>query len=278
MSNSYEFKTDAARVYCLAFPSFEEDEFARFLHDVGQTWRSTSGASKGENLVEVAGRICYMSFGERQSTRTNREYIVNLLSQGHESVLEHATWTFLITGVSRSFSHQLVRHRPGFSFSQLSQQYHDERNSTLVIPSAIQRDPLLLAVWSDTVGRAQWAYRELLNALESPDEGRVTGPGREWRRRVRSAARSVLPEATATKIVVTANARALRHFFEVRGGLVGDEEMRRVSALLLDVVNQTAPNLFFDFEIRQHSDDLPIVVRVQGEGRNENAPSSVDDG
>ena len=108
-----------------------------FLNDEGTNWRRTQGATGIEELIEVSGRVCYMSFGPDQSPRPNRDYVANLLRMRHESVLEHASWTLLLTGVSRAFTHQLVRHRAGFSYSQLSQQYHDERDATFVEPSSL---------------------------------------------------------------------------------------------------------------------------------------------
>src|SRR5262245_42749329 len=130
----------APRLYIAGRPSFDQEEIERFLGDENSTWRTTDRARSAENIVEIAGRICYMSFGDRQSPRDNTQYIQNLISQGHESVLEHAVWSFILTDVSRSFTHQLVRHRVGFSYSQLSQQYHDEENSQSAIPSVVLSD------------------------------------------------------------------------------------------------------------------------------------------
>src|SRR5689334_13364185 len=113
-------------VYLISSPRFKIAEFNRFLAAERLQWKRTPHSAPAEELVEVSGRICYLSFGALQSPRSNREYIQNLIDREHESVLEHASWTFLLTGVSRAFTHQLVRHRVGFSFSQLSQQYHDE--------------------------------------------------------------------------------------------------------------------------------------------------------
>src|SRR6266540_1094207 len=85
-------------------PDFDASAFQAYLTSESLEWVRTPGATNAEELIEVAGRLCYMSFGERQSPRTNAEYIHNLVQQGHESVLEHVEWTFLLTGVSRSFS------------------------------------------------------------------------------------------------------------------------------------------------------------------------------
>jgi thymidylate synthase (FAD) len=200
-----------------------------------------------------------MSFGSKQSSRTNAEYISNLIRNGHESVLEHAVWTFALLGVSRAFTHQLVRHRVGFSFSQLSQQYHDETDAEFVRPQGIESVPRAAAAWDRAILEARNAYRELLKALEAGTDKESRKRAEEVRA-IRSAARSVLPNATKTAVVITANARALRHFLKLRGGILGDLEMRAVSAELLRSLQTEAPALFADYSIEIQSDGLPLVT------------------
>jgi thymidylate synthase (FAD) len=250
-------------VRVLARPHWEAAAAEEFLADSAQKWTRTPGATDAEELVEFAGRICYMSFGKRQSPRDNSQYIHNLIRQGHESVLEHANWTFLVAGVSRAFTHQLVRHRIGFSFSQLSQQYHDESDAMFVVPEIVNGRPELLTAWQGIVDQARNSYNLLLSRLIEAEPTLPAGLGdpREVTRAVRSAARSLLPNATETKIVVTANARALRHFFDVRGNIVGDLEMRRVSSELFKAVTKDASSLFADFEIVTLQDGFPAVIR-----------------
>lgn len=196
--------------------------------------------------MEFAGRICYFSFGPKQSPRTNAEYIANLIDRGHESVLEHATWSFVLSGVSRGFTHQFVRHRVGFSFSQLSQQYHDESAIPFVVPEAVESNPEALALWRETVQQARESYRNLLDTLEHAG-CEMTEPERLRLRR--SAARSVLPAASETTLAFTANARSLRHFLRLRGEIEGDQEMRTVSSALLRALQAEAPALFADFTL-----------------------------
>lgn len=201
-----------------------------------------------------------MSFGENQSPRTNTEYVRRLIEMGHESVLEHVSWTFLLTGVSRPFTHQLVRHRVGFAFSQLSQQYHDETDADFVVPSPLRKAPKALAAWQRAIQVYQEAYREIVESVrEVEPDAELELQKKEVRRAMRSAARSVLPNATATKIVVTANARALRYFLKIRGSIPGDGEMCKVAAELLKYMQKEAPSLFFDFHIDTLPDGSPIV-------------------
>ena len=96
----------------------------------------------GERLSEFAGRLCYMSQGNPAS-RPTREYLENIKKQGHGSVLEHANYSILLEGISRSLTHELVRHRAGFAYSQLSQRYVDESQAAFVVPPAVAGDPAL---------------------------------------------------------------------------------------------------------------------------------------
>jgi thymidylate synthase (FAD) len=243
------------QLYVLARPSFA-DEFARFLASEGLSWAQT-GSTPAEQLIEFAGRICYMSFGTRQSPKSNREYILNLIRSGHDSVLEHVNWTFLLTGVTRAFTHQLVRHRAGMAFSQLSQQYHDETDALFVAPEGLAKFPEALKAWTEAVDASRRAYQKILSALLS-DSNR----SKEEMRSIRSAARSVLPNATETKIVMTGNARSIRHFLKLRGGIIGDPEMRRVSKLIYDVIALDAPSLIYDFECRTIEDGSPLILTL----------------
>jgi len=116
------------RVTVLARPSFVQPEH------LPVNWMGES--TDGERLAEFAGRLCYMS-QRNPAQRSTREYLVNILKQGHGSVLEHANYSLLIEGVSRSLTHELVRHRAGFAYSQLSQRYVDESEASFVVPPAI---------------------------------------------------------------------------------------------------------------------------------------------
>ena len=231
-----------------------------FLHEHKLTWQPSREATPAEQLVEFSGRVCYMSFGpERQMPGNTRDYIKRLIRKGHESVLEHASWSLVLHGVSRAFTHQLVRHRVGFSYSQLSQQYHEETAARFIEPPGLSDDPELQSEWDKALTTLRGAYANLLN-ISVPDSNL---PPREQLRLRRSLARSILPNAIETVIVVTANARALRHFLKVRGAIEGDIEMRLVSAALLRVLEPEAPSLFYDFAVEQWADGLPIVIHAE---------------
>ena len=235
-------------VYLLGKQTVGDAELDRFLHDHGVSWESDSEVA-AEVLTETAGRVCYMSFAKPRPGG-NAAYLRHILEVGHGSVLEHAVWTLLVTGVSRSLTHELVRHRAGFAYSQLSQRYVDESVAEYVEPDVIAADPELHAVWLDAVGHAHAAYVKLADGLnrklqEDPAAAQMDRTAR--RKAARQAARSVLPNATETKISVTANARALRHFLESRGSVPAEPEIRKLAGAVLEVLAADSPNLFGDF-------------------------------
>jgi thymidylate synthase (FAD) len=242
---------------------FDRASFDSFLHAEDTSWRHAKEATDAELLVEAAGRVCYMSFGDKQYRVDYVEYLRNLIRNGHESVLEHVNWSILITGISRALTHQLVRHRAGFAFSQLSQQYHDETEALFAPPYELRQDLFKLRAWARMMLRFREVYADTLSDL-TKEQGKMYSSlaQREKKRAVRSAARGILPNCTETKIVTTANARALRHFLSVRGAIPGDYEMRELSVKLLSVVGAEAPHLFVDFRTATLPDGSASVERV----------------
>jgi len=235
----------APTVYVVGRQTISAPELERFLADHGVSWQTDTEVA-AEHLVETAGRVCYMSF-LRPRPGGNKAYIGHILEVGHGSVLEHAVWNLLITGVSRSLSHELIRHRAGFGYSQLSQRYVDESIAEYVEPDDIAQDPELHQLWLDAVGQAHQAYVRLTDKLQEKFKDE---PDRTLRRKLaRQAARSVLPNATETKIFVTANARALRHFIELRGSRHAETEIRKLAIAVLRLMQQEAPHLFGDYEL-----------------------------
>jgi len=233
-------------VFLVGRPSVDQNELQRFLdaQDVGH-WTTDTEIS-AEMLPEIAGRVCYMSFAKPRPGG-NSAYLGHIKQVGHGSVLEHATWNFIFTGVSRSFTHELVRHRAGFGYSQLSQRYVDESVADFVEPECIGDDPELHEIWHAAVEAAQSAYRKLVAGLEAKF---VDLEEKTLRRKMaRQAARSVLPNATETKIFVTANARALRHFIELRCNEHAETEIRRVAQRVLEIMKTEAPNIFGDYDL-----------------------------
>ncbi len=243
------------RVYLVGRQSVNDAAIQQFLDDHGCVW-STDTTVPGEQLAEMAGRMCYMSFGKGR--KTNEEYLGNIIGMQHGSVLEHAVWNIAITGVSRSFTHELVRHRAGFGYSQLSQRYVDESETEFVEPDCIADDPELHTIWTEAVQHAQDAYVKLTAGLAHKfgDVEQAT----LRRKLARQAARSVLPNATETKIFVTGNARAWRHFVELRATEHAETEIRQVAVEVLKLLRAEAPNMFGDYALEPLGDGTEVAA------------------
>jgi len=241
-------------VYLVGRQTIDADAVDQFLKDHNLSWETDTEVG-AEALCEMAGRICYMSFGKGR--KTNREYLGNIIDVEHGSVLEHAVWSFLFTGVSRSFTHELVRHRAGFGYSQLSQRYVDESACDFVEPTCVADDPELHAIWEEAIRQAHEAYGKLAEGLARKFADQ---PEPMLRRKLaRQAARSVLPNATETKIFVTGNARAWRHFIELRASEHAEAEIRRVAVQVLQVLQQESPNMFGDYTLVRLGDGSQVA-------------------
>jgi thymidylate synthase (FAD) len=245
------------KVYLLGRQTVVDEELARFLQDEGLTF-TTDARAAAEILTELAGRTCYMSFGKGR--KSNKEYLENILTSKHGSVLEHAVWCLLIAGVSRALTHELVRHRAGFGYSQLSQRYVDESDARYVVPPLFQENAELRRKWQETIECICKAYVELAEASAQYVKQKYPELSpRDRRKWARQAARSILPNATETKIFVTGNSRAWRHFLELRGTPHADTEIRLLAVEICRVLKKESPNIFHDIELIDEPDGMPSV-------------------
>ena len=229
-------------------------------------WKSDSEVA-GEALAEFAGRLCYLSFGTDAGFEgghktipgrtTNQAYLANILNTKHGSVLEHAVWSLLLEGVSRSLTHELIRHRAGMGYSQLSQRYVDESEIGFVLPPEIEEGTPEFETWSRACEASLSSYRGLLAGVTEKvgDEG----PATMRKKRARQAARAVLPNSAETKIVVTGNARSWRHFCEMRGAANADLEIRRLAGAVLRELQREAPNIFGDLRFVPSPDGIDTI-------------------
>ncbi len=259
------------KVYLVTRPSVDWDQVAAFLADEGAPPIPDSiraGKDESAAVVEIPARLCYMSYGKGRKDIS--DFIHNLLSFKDGSVFEHVNYGFVFTGVSRSFTHELVRHRAGFAYSQRSQRYVDESDCPFVIPPALsgEREGTEDArrILEDAVESASSSYKELAAALEKSLPKDMFSNWRDRRKAIRQAARAVLPNATETKIFVTANVRAWRHFIEMRGSALADWEIRRVALKVLEALQKEAPLLFGDFTVEDLLDGTqtarPVYSKV----------------
>ncbi|MCO1576644.1 FAD-dependent thymidylate synthase [Crossiella sp. SN42] len=217
----------------------------------------TTDADGGEALAEFAGRACYQSWSKpNPATADNAGYLRHILEVGHLSVLEHGSVSFYLTGMSRSLTHELIRHRH-FSYSQLSQRYVPEHDAAVVEPEIIAEDPELHRKFLAAAEASVAAYHELLAGLERKFAGTANATLR--RKQARQAARAVLPNATETRIVVTGNYRAWRHFIAMRATEHADVEIRSLAVECLRQLRKVAANVFSDFEISTLADGTEVA-------------------
>ncbi len=220
----------------------------------------TTDVDGGQALAEFAGRACYASWEKAvPTTASNAGFLEHILQVGHLSVLEHATATFYVTGLSRGAAHELIRHRH-FSVSQLSPRAPAD---SYVEPAGL--DPAATERFAVAVAAADTAYRSLLDDLEHTAGD---GPGSTLlRKQARQAAAGLLPAAAATAVVVTGNYRSWRHFIGTRATDAADVEVRSLAVAILRLLQQSAPHVFADFRISRLPDGSRTAASpLVGEG------------
>lgn len=262
------------KVYLIARPQIVEEGMSAFLADQQLQWPTpTEGVRDAERLVEAAGRCCYMSFGNKAGSKTNFRYIQNLLGinddgswksgPAHGSVCEHPCWSFLIVGAGRGFSHEQVRHRTGWAYSQLSTRYCDfereEEEGTwepgFCIPPLGQLNSATATAFEEKIRQSQQSYCDLLKFIE---EDLLNTPQfvatlakyderekkRILRKAARGAARDILPIATEAIMVMSANARAIWNCIVLRGNEHAEAVIRNVYVQISRIMEAEMPSLF----------------------------------
>ena len=251
------------RVYLVSRPSVDWAQIADFLKDeeLPEIPRSIrAGDDEAEAIIEVSARLCYMSFG--RGRRDIADFIHNLLRSKDGSVFEHVNYGFVFTGVSRSLTHELVRHRAGFAYSQRSQRYVDETEGSFVLPPALVMEnggmDAARAILTDALDAAADSYVKLVAELDAAFPKDKFESATDRRKAIRQAARAALPNATETKIFVTGNVRAWRHFIEMRAAPFADWEIRALAIRVLELLQAESPLMFGDFQIS----DLPDGTQI----------------
>jgi thymidylate synthase (FAD) len=293
------------KVYLTHRPQIVYEGVQAFFRDHNiKSWETTA-ATAGDCIPELAGRLCYMSF-DKPRPGGNTAYLGNIKKQRHGSVIEHPSWGFIFTGISRTCTHELVRHRLA-SYSQLSQRYVDESVCEVVCPLDLRKEVQLAEharvwmiqymhtppscsmpeeleaayfiafpdtdknaleagqTWCRNMRRANEDYRRQVEYLTERIAGEcrleeITDPKERqeqktaMRKQARQAARSVLPNATETKIYTTMNARAFRHMVEMRASRHAEPEIRMLAYKVWEVLLREAPNLFADYQKNQLPD------------------------
>lgn len=234
-------------------------ELEDYLSSIGSPdWRPDPNVSDAENLVEAAGRMCYRSWEPANSfkpdatnpnvTRVrkgNAAYIGHVLEQGHHSVTEHASMTFVLKDVSRVVTHELVRHRAGCAYSQESLRYVRLTDIRAMVPECFASNQEALDLFVSTIEHLEWVQSDLARIfakdLASNDFNR--------KKELTSAFRRLAPLGLATSITFSGNIRALRHIIAMRTSLGAEAEIRIVFLKVAQICVKEYPNFFSDMTI-----------------------------
>lgn len=257
------------KVYLISRPNVCWQGVSDFFEDMGGygqpelPWEdggmdaADSPSKEADLLVEFCGRMCYCSFGEKQGRRENKAYLENIIGQGHGSVLEHSNFTFLATQVSRGFTHEMVRHRAGFAYSQESTHFIDY---TDLSKARFYLDPR-----TDDLARAKDHLMNAIGAYSSLyKEVRAQGLKKK---EACSIARQLLPTAIEAKLAFTANLRALRHFLVYRGGPANVLEIRQVACQVHTILQREAPSSLHGINQVTGEDGFSAIIADPGMGK-----------
>lgn len=204
--------------------------------------------SDGGLLAKFSGQMCYLSLGELRTPHAEADkYFANVMSQGHGSILEHANYTFLLWGVDRAVTHEAVRHRAGMAYSQVSQRYVGQEKLRFCLPYDIQDNADLVAEALDDMAYDLDRFERWIDNYRSKYPQREGESRTEWRKRLQSASRRVLPNWVEAPIVITGNVRSWRHVLFMRCAKFADVAIRRAMVPVLQVMQATVPELFADF-------------------------------
>ncbi len=208
-----------------------------------------------ERVIAAAAKLCYSSASmdrlmEKIDQKDNGDFVQMLANMGHESPIEHVTFTFAIEGVSRSLLAQITRHRIA-SYSVKSQRYVSEKGFEFVTPPEIQAIPQAQELYQEVMAQAAASYQKLADLLQEKHTQTLIQQGMEEGAAKKAAqkmaiedARFVLPNACETKMIVTMNARSLLNFFRHRCCNRAQWEIRDLAWKMLELVYQVAPNVF----------------------------------
>lgn len=232
-------------------------------------WADVDDTFALERMIEFGGRHCYRSWAEG---RDRHAYIRNIIEMEHGSVLEHSSINLAIQGVSRSLSHELVRHRVGVAISQESQRYVDASDIQFVVPPLVaylaggsMSNADEIVEFARACERARADYIRLQESIvaeikrKTPNIKSLT----MIKKRANEAARAHLPNAAETRLLWTPNMRLLRHFLWLRGGSGADLEIRRLAVELLGIAQSVAPSIFSDMTTTHGEYGVPVICSTE---------------
>jgi thymidylate synthase (FAD) len=249
-------KSVQPEVFMVARPQLDYEQIAAYLQEVGgERWlerldRGDAG-SDAENLAEFAGKICYRAWepglnpNVRRVRTDHQKYLENILSSAHGSVLEHASFSFVLHNVSRVMTHEVVRHRPGTAVSQESLRFVRLADIPFWFPEWARADEELMKRSTALLGQMEEFQRWMAGRFGLDDEG---VPFQEKKHKT-SFMRRFAPDGVATGMLWTANIRTLRHTIEARTDPGAEEEIRLIFGMIAELMRAEAPALFGDYVI-----------------------------
>jgi thymidylate synthase (FAD) len=242
-------------VFLVARPQIDYDALAGYLREVGgDSWleRLDRGdLDDAQNLAEFAGKICYRAWEPGLNPNIVRvrndqpRYLQNILSQAHGSVLEHASFSFVLHNISRVATHELVRHRPGTAISQESLRFVRLTDIPFWFPDWASADTELMARATALLGQMEEFQLWMADHFGLDAAG---VPFREKKHKT-SFMRRFAPDGVATGLLWSANIRALRHTIEARTDSGAEEEIRLVFGKIGELMRAEAPALFDDYTV-----------------------------
>ncbi len=259
------------KVFLIAKTEVLNEGMSEWLEHIGapnyEFWSSDSDA---ENLIMAAAKRCYMAFevGLNPNITSVRKdlkiYLENILKSGHGSVLEHATFSFAIEGVSRVFTGEMNRHRAGMAISEGSMRFisFDDLGlvETISMETAEDKFDTLINIFLETSFREdEVAYRNLITGMRTHGYDDLSF---DRKKKLTSKIRRAIGMGISTGGVWTGNVRALRHICELRGAEGVEEEILEVSQQILFIMMKECPNLFGDFSSKDGKFYAPLYSKV----------------
>lgn len=240
------------QVYILAETKFNNQGLSAFLNHLGVPAWASDGASEAEQLCEVAGKLCYLSFSTdlnknltKVGTRSNFDYLQKgIIATKHGSVLEHPSVTLALMDVSRVVTHEVIRHRAGAAYSQVSGRYVRTDKIDMYLPSDIAANEEARKVFVKAVGQMEDNLEELaqifgINEMRSPEQFGL-------KKILTSAFRRLIGNGQANHIIASYNHRSLRHLIELRTDEHAEEEIRVTFEKVFDLVSSQYPAIYAD--------------------------------
>lgn len=249
-------KSVQPEVFLVARPEIDYSALAAYLHEVGgDSWLEKldrGDLDDAENLAEFAGKICYRAWepglnpNVRRVRTDHRKYLENILSSAHGSVLEHASFSFVLHNVSRVATHELVRHRPGVAVSQESLRFVRLADIPFWFPDWAHGDEELMRRATALLGQMEEFQRWMAGHFRLDEDG---VPFHEKKHKT-SFMRRFAPDGVATGMLWTANIRTLRHTIEARTDAGAEEEIRLIFGKIAELMRVEAPALFGDYAVQ----------------------------